>query len=84
MLVCDIQNVRLSTNCREIRWTKTEPKFGSDEGKIMLAVRTLYRLRSSDTEFRTLLVELLGRLNYIPLRLNPDGFMCPALTSNRF
>ena len=44
VLVCNIQNAYLTENCREKVWMRAGPEFGSDAGKKMLIVQTLYGL----------------------------------------
>ena len=36
ILVCDIQNSYLTVKCRDIIWTTAGPKFGLEEGRIMV------------------------------------------------
>ena len=47
----DIENAYLTAPCREKIWTRAEPEFGMDEGKVFIVVRALYGLKSSDTKF---------------------------------
>ena len=41
----------------------TGPKFGSDQGKVMLVIRALYELKSSVEAFRDILAEQLRSLS---------------------
>ena len=43
----DIGNSYLNAKCREKIWTVAWTEFGSEKGKFMLVVRSLYSLRSS-------------------------------------
>lgn len=40
--VCDIKNNYLIAKCREKIWTRAGPKFGSDQGKFVIVVLSLY------------------------------------------
>lgn len=41
---CDIGNAYLNSDSCEKLWTIADPEFGSDNGSVMLIVRTLYGL----------------------------------------
>ena len=44
VLSCDIQNAFFTANCIEKCYTRAGPEFGSDQEKLMLITRALYRL----------------------------------------
>ena len=84
VLLCDIQNVYLTAQCREKIWTVAGPEFGSDIGKIFIIKMALYDLKSSGTAFCPLLAETLHELNYIPSKADPDVYMRPSVKPNGF
>ena len=45
ILECGIQNSYLTANCRELIWITAGPKFGSEEGSIMVVKMALYGLK---------------------------------------
>ena len=44
VLSCVIQNAFLTAKCRDKCYTRAGPEFGSDQEKLMLITRALYRL----------------------------------------
>ena len=82
ILACDIQNTYLTAQCHEKIWTVAGPEFGSDIGKIFIIKMALYGLKSSGAEFRSLLVETLHELNYVPSNANQDVYMRPGVKPN--
>ena len=48
----DIGNAYLNAKCWEKIWTVAGTEFGSEKGKVMLAVRALYGLKSSGAAWR--------------------------------
>ena len=75
ILSCDIQNAYLTAKCREKIWTRAGSEFGSDQGKAMIIVQSLYGLKSIRSAFRDLLAEFLYDLNYRPSKATPT-FTC--------
>ena len=65
IMSADIQNAYLTTKYREKIFTIIGPKFGSNQGKIFIIVRTLYGLKSSGAAFRALLAETLHDLGCV-------------------
>ena len=84
VLACNIQNAYLIAKCKEKIWTIAGPEFVSDAGKLMIIVRALYGLKSSDAAFRAFLAETLYDIGYTPSKadiyvwlrpeVKPDGF----------
>ena len=74
----------MTAKCREKKWTRAGPEFGSDQGKIIIMVRELYGLRSSGAKFRALPAKALNDLNYVPSKADPDVNMRLAVKSNGF
>ena len=52
ILACDIQNVYLTAKCRELIWTTARPRFGLEEGSIVVVKMNIYCLKSSGAAFR--------------------------------
>ena len=50
--LCDIQNTYPTSKCQEKTWTRAGIEFDSNQGKIMIIVQDLYRLKSSGAAFR--------------------------------
>ena len=71
VLACDIQNAYLTAKCREI-YTIAGPKFGSEEGYIMIVEMALYGLKSSGAAFCSKLASILYDMNYRASLANPD------------
>ena len=44
-MACDIQDAYLTAKCRKLIWTTEGPKFGLEEGSIMVAKMALYGLK---------------------------------------
>ena len=80
VLACDVQNAYLTAKCREKVWTRAGPEFGSDAGKIMLAVRALYGLKSSGVAFRNVACRDSLRSQ---LQANKSRSRCLASTSSQ-
>ena len=38
----DIENAYLTAPCRQKIWTRAEPEFGMDEGKVFIVVRDIW------------------------------------------
>ena len=60
----DIENAYLKYPCQEKIWTRAGPKFGQDEGKVIIIVMALYGLKSSGAAFRTFLAERLENMGF--------------------
>ena len=75
VMVCDIQNAYLTTECREKIWTHAGPEFGSKSGSIMIVKKVLYGLKGSGAAFRAHLAEKLHDIGSYPLALTQ---MCGA------
>ena len=84
VLVCDIQNTYLTVLCREKIWTRAGREFGSKTGIIMLIVRALYGLKSSDASFRSYLADHLWDIGYRPSQADGDVWMRAAVKPNGF
>ena len=84
ILACDIQNAYLTSQCMEKIWTIAVPEFGSDAGKLMIVVRTLYGLESIGAPFRALLGETLYDIVYTPSKADPDVWLRPAVKPDGF
>ena len=57
----DIGNAYLNAPFCEKIWTKSGPEFGSQQGCIILIVRSLYGLKYSGASCREMLPETLGK-----------------------
>ena len=55
-----ITNVYLNAPCCEKIWTKDGPEFGSQQGCVVLVVRSLYGLKSRGASWRAMLEDTLG------------------------
>ena len=84
VLAWDIQNAYLTADCREKIWTRAEPEFGSEAGKIFIVKKALYGLKSARAAFRALLAETLYDMGYVPTKADPDVWLRPAVKSNGF
>ena len=71
----DIGNLYLNAKCREKIWTVTGTEFGSEKGKVMLVVRSLYCLKSSITSWRQMLDQTLRDLGYVSSKADPDVWL---------
>ena len=76
---CDIQNVYITAPCCEKIWTTAGPEFGSESGKKMLVVRTLYGLKLSGAAFIAFLVEALYDLGYKYSVVDPYVWLMPDI-----
>ena len=68
----EIGNAYLKTKCREKIWSVAETDFGSDKGKVVLAVRSLYGLKSSGAAWKKTLAQTLRDLGYVSSKADPD------------
>ena len=84
VMVCDIQNADLTTECRETIWTHAGPEFGSESGSIMIVKEALYGLKGSGAAFRAHLTEKLHDIGFIPTRTDPDVWHQPAVKPDGF
>jgi hypothetical protein len=57
VLGANVQNAFLMALNKEKCWMITGPKFGPNEGKTLLVVKTLYRLKSASFSFRSYMAE---------------------------
>ena len=71
VLACDIQNAYLTADCREKIYVIAGPKFGSEDGSIMIIRKALYGLKSSGAAFRAHLAETLYNLSHLPTKAGP-------------
>ena len=53
-------------------WTVTWTEFGSEKGKSMLVVLTIYGLKSSGTAWRQMLANTLRDIGYVSSKADPD------------
>ena len=72
ILACNIQNDYLTDFVCERIWTKAETKFGSDQDKNMIVVRTLYGLISNGATFRALPSKVLCDINHPDIYIYSD------------
>ena len=79
ILACDIQNAYLTALCRETIWTFAGPKFGEEEGTLMIVKMALYGLNSSCAEFRSKLAGVLRDIGYLSTKGDPDVWIRPAV-----
>ena len=84
VLACKIQNAYLTAKSREKIWTIAGPEFGSDAGKLMIAVRALYDLKYSGAAFRALLAKTLYGIGYTPIKSDPDIWLRLAVKPDGF
>ena len=84
VMVCDIQNAYLTTDCREKIWTHAGPEFGSESGSIMIVKKALYGLKGSGAAFRDRLTEKLHDIGFIPTHADPDVWHQPAVKPDAF
>ena len=80
----DIQNAYLTASPRENVWTIEGAKFGSENGKTMLIVRSLYGLKSSGAAFRVFIAETFDDIGYRASYADPDVWTIPAIKDNEF
>eukprot|EP00957_Ditylum_brightwellii_P038339 2898325-Ditylum_brightwellii.AAC.1 len=76
----DLQNVYLNTKCKEKIWFVEGKECSEDQGKVLVIVGALYRLRSAGASWRAALAELLFSLGYKSTKAYPDVWICPAVT----
>eukprot|EP00957_Ditylum_brightwellii_P122119 9313214-Ditylum_brightwellii.AAC.1 len=55
-------------------------EYSEDQGKVLVIVRALYRLRSAGASWMAALAELLFSLGYKSTKTDPDVWICPAGT----
>ena len=84
VMVCDIQNAYLTTECREKIWTRAGPEFGSENGSIMIVKKALYGLKGSGAAFRAHLAEKLHDIGFIPTCADPDVWRRPVVKPDGF
>ena len=72
IIACYIQNAYINAKYRELIWTVAGPKFGSEQGSIVVVKMALYGLKSSGAAFREKLTELLNNIGYTPSKVDPD------------
>ena len=65
-------------------YIKAGKEFGSECGNICIVKIALYCLNSSESAFRSKLVEFLHNINYQPSLADPDVWMRPATKPNGF
>ena len=79
ILAYDMQDDYLTSKCRELIWTTAGPKFGLDEGSIMVVKIDIYGLKSSGSAFRSKLVIILHNIEYTPSKAYLDVWMMPVI-----
>jgi Reverse transcriptase (RNA-dependent DNA polymerase) len=78
----DVGNAYLNADCREKVWMTAGPEFGSNEGKKVLIVRSLYGLKSSGTAWHAHLAQSMLDIGFKPCLADPDVWMQPAVKAN--
>ena len=68
----DILNAYIKAPHREKVYTILGPEFVTDEGKMVIIVRELYRLNSSGAYFQNHLVKSMQLMGYKPCLTDPD------------
>jgi hypothetical protein len=79
VLACDIQNAYLNAPTKEKVWFCGGKELGPDEGKVIVIVRALYGLKSSDARFRDHLAQMLQDAGFIGCKANPDVWLRPVV-----
>ena len=74
----DIQNAYCTAPNKEKIFVKAGPEFGSNEGKLFIVERALYRLNSAGVSFRQYLAGKIYDLGFKPSAADPDVWMRPA------
>jgi hypothetical protein len=71
----DVMNAYLTAPCEEKIWTILGPELGSNAGKKVLIVRTLYGLKSAGASFGRHLADCMRELGYMSCKADPDVWM---------
>ena len=79
VFACSIGNAYLNANRSQKLWTIVGTKFDCEKGAVMLIVRRLYGLKSSEAVWRVKLAETIHDLGYVPTQVDPDVRMMRAV-----
>ena len=60
------------------------PEFGSEDGKKILVIKSLFGLKSSCAEFSAFLAETLDEMGYMPSFTDLDLWLRPAVNPDSF
>eukprot|EP00957_Ditylum_brightwellii_P156063 11878661-Ditylum_brightwellii.AAC.1 len=80
VMFCNLQNAYLNAKCKEKILCVGGKECSGDQGKVLVILRALYRLRSSGVSWRAALAKLLFSLGYKSTKADPDVWICPAVT----
>ena len=84
VLGCDVSNAYLNAPCREKLWVEAGPKFGDDQGSVIIIRRALYGLRSSGAAWRKMLMQVMLDLGYTNTLADQDVWRRAATTKDGF
>ena len=75
VLTGDIENAFIQSRTKDKIYSRCGPEFGDREHSIAVIVRALYGITTSAERFRTMLVDYLKTLGFIPSRYDRDVWM---------
>eukprot|EP00957_Ditylum_brightwellii_P069280 5259156-Ditylum_brightwellii.AAC.1 len=78
VMCCNLQNAYLNVKCKEKIWFVGGKECCGDQGKVIVIIRALYRLRSAGASWGAALAELLFSLGYKSTKADSDIWICPA------
>ena len=78
IMVGNIGNAYLESFTNEKVVFTAGPEFKDLEGHTLIIVKALYGLRSSGARFYEALANTLRKEGFIPSKVDPDLWMCPA------
>jgi len=84
VFAADVGNAYLNAPCREKIWTRAGKEFSSDEGSIMIIVRALYGLKTSNAAWRAAFAEKLTEMGYKSTKADPDVWIRESVKPNGF
>ena len=80
ILACDVQNVYLTPEFREVILTVPRTIFWSEQGSIMVFKMSIYGIKSSGADFRAKLAAPINDIGYTPSKAYSDVCMRSAIS----
>ena len=75
----DVKNDFLSTDNIENHWIRDVPEFGSEQGKLFIAIRDMYGLKYASASFRSFMANKLDEIEFKSIPDDPYVWLIPAI-----
>ena len=79
----DAQNAFLSADNIENHWIRAGPKFGAEQGGVIIVIKALYELKYASAAFRSFMTKKLDEIGFKSSPADPYVLLRPAIKPDR-